>query len=395
MAANPFDFMKYIATASQAQNAKYGTGGMGSAILQGLGAALPNSPLFRGLAGVNQALNVSKYNKAIQDSAERQFAYDAAMKQAQAGDRSTYVKNATGLDVSGYGDAPTTELLQGIAQANQNPNIQAMLEGKPLDQAKYGAVNSDLIKDYMGQISKNANSQATMGLLDRFLGPTAFGGQPGATVQTPAGTAQMDTTGPLQASARMSDLFNQNPYGAGNPDLAQLLNGRQNEQTDRRGNRTIDETIRSNKADEIIKRILASNDTTKANAAMVSARKPSGGGGSQPNEAAMAYQAFKSGLLTPEQYAQTLGAKPGGAMSAPSDKTLKYLDTLEKQATGSPAGLFGIGGSAPDPAKAAKYNALAPLYGLPQIQAGAFGGQSKANLQAAPSSFANWKKGKK
>lgn len=399
MASNPFNdvILRSMANSAQANAAKSGQGGFGTVLAQALGAAFSDSPLFRGIAAGNQAYNVGQYNKTMAENARQTANYERMIKANEVADNAGIGRQAGLTNYSGYGKLPDAATLGLIQDQNQNPAMNDFLGGGPLHIAAGGRVTPDLIKQYMERLGKNADSQTTMGLLDRFMGPNAFGSKEGAKVESPGGTAQMDTTGPLTAGIQASNLFDQNPFGIGIPDLAQLGILRKNEQDDRLGNRKATETERSNKADE------ADNAAqTAINRAIYNATKNNQGGYGRnapqphsPTEADRAWQMYQSGQMSRDEYVRTMGGmESGGGTSGKNDPVLKGLQanlqaTAKKYGSQSAKTLEAASrvesykaGQALKSTPMPSVSQLFPNMSSPLFGGGSpFGGQARQNLQ--------------
>lgn len=417
MASNPIGdvLMRSLSNSAQAGLAKYGGyGGVAdpstgqykapsgfanvlNLALQGLSAAFPQSPVFSGANAINQARNVSKYNQYLVQQAQQ--AQNLA-RQANQNNAGVYA-DTTGLSIrnpdAGFDTGFVGGAMPQIRQNNANPALRQLINGETVTMDDNRADYSGLpVKEMLGRANDVNDSNVTgaalrtwmdeqlPGLADKLgLPPVTPTDQQGGTLQASANKQQMITPG----EALQHGVIDWNT----------VLTGRSNEQTNRRGNRTIDETKRHNQAGEGIQ----SREASVKEGTLAEQRKygywkrPPGGSGSQnPLTVPKAMQDYLSNQLEAvDTQLSSLGVNTKISKWNPLSKG------IEKEAATQPSegGLFGIGAvSSEQAAKNRKINALIEQRNqiLGQIS-GPFGGQSKQNLESAPSSFSAWKQGKR
>lgn len=336
--ADTTDLADYYSKSAAIGAAKYGGygnskfGGLLDMILPAYQAAFPKAPVANALMGARQAWNMHNYNKVMQ----AQYAAQQARQATTDTNNDTIFNKATGLNVVGNFDtALGNSMAPHIRDSNQASNYNAMLKGDQLQIDPYGTVDTSVINPYMKQMGENASSNAAK---SQFTPTYAQGGQaagqltpqsligqlPGLKglqqamnqiapqtapqLQNPDGSFNASANGGTsQLSPEQSAAAQLNPYASANVPVGNLTTlfdaggaAAQKGAGMQQDINQLTETGRHNKADEAIGR-------TNAQAHMISAQK-SGSAGQQANEATRAYDAWKSGLLTDQQYANTMGA---------------------------------------------------------------------------------------
>lgn len=269
------DLMK---TNTQYQAAKFGSGGLLDMAIMAYQAAFPKAPAANLLAGGRQAYNIGKYNKAVQAEALRQ----QLRQEMTDANNAEILARRTGLKVQGPFDL--TFANNAAPDLRNDANLEFNRE-----RLRSGVLNPDLITFNTENVDNSVNeamkrsgqlndAQATLGMLPAWMG-TPTGDMPGGRVldaiqRTQGGLGQL--SGRIAKGNVPNRVMPADAFTVGIPDVGQLLTGRNNEQTrietNRHNTTTEKETGRHNRETEKAGMI-------NANAHMISARKPPGGGG--------------------------------------------------------------------------------------------------------------------
>jgi hypothetical protein len=409
MSANLGDIAKLATAANAAKYQGSGTGGWGTALkyLGALAAPLAGAQqtgvvpaFFSALGNVGQVKNESAYNQYLKSVADYERARQTATDTNDAG-----IFNAsTGQNISGpFSRDFATAQTGAIRENNANPSINDLIQGNPLVLNPSGKYDPALISKYLEQQQNVTNSNAAQDLAAGIFG----GGQNASAVnggmnvpgqlQQPVGLdmggqpalsagvqqQQAPSVSPfIQAALPVDQIFGQ--FGRGAQDAQEA--GKQS--IDQFGNvttrdhltRSDSETAKNNRATESIGR-------TNAQANMISARKPSGGGGSQnPLNALKSLQSLSEGQVKAlDKQLMTLGFmdKKGKITDPSPDKYTTQSQWFDgKTAT-----------SAADLSKRKMAQALLQKRSeiLGGIAGTPFGGESQQNLQSVGTGFSEWK----
>lgn len=412
MGANSLDaaLIRTMTNAAQAKLAPQGGYGKGSGLgkfmnflAPALSAALPNSPLFRGIDSARQAVNTANYNKYIQAQAQQAqmlAAYERQMKEQQNANNAGIYSSATGQQVdnpsAGFDTGFASSMVPNIRRSNQSGNINDYLAGQPLQVDQYGDMDASLIQKYKDRQGAVADTRRKLD----FMGETianALNQQ--AQAQAKPGEPVMEADpNILKGQIAQNDLATMDPYTTGvlsDSAFSSGINLRGGEQDFKLGTDRNTETTRSNKARESEtsrhNKAAEAADMLRAQAAMVSANRPVGGGGGSLNETEAIMGLAQQMGLSPEE---TMAALQSGNTTAPSEKALEYLDKLERQyntAGKSSNGFFGMGATQANLAEQAKiarkYNSIAKRYGLPGLGGSTFGGGQAQQLKQTKQQF--------
>ena len=341
--------------------------------------------LMAAAGGVGQLKNTQDYNKFIQSQYMRGL-MDKQGSEQQLGTAYGIVDPRFAGLGKVAGDT-MNNLMSHLGNADFGSASTALQSGQMPE--SYGLAPAAQVAQQTGSVmdrfGKVADNDATMGQLPPWMGAQI----PGVGVQAPsipggAGMSPiMDTTpqGSLQAGVAQSNLPGQNPFFIGSPDPKTLTDGRQNEQTDRRGNRTINETIRHNQSEEQLKKELQQDQRTGTG--YWHKFPPAGPGGGNPLTIPKAAQDYLNNQLEAvDTQLSALGVNTKLTKWNPLSQGLP--ERTETQAKGG--GLFGWGGvSQQDAAKNQQINSLLSQRSqlLQQISGGPFGGRAQQNLQQA------------
>lgn len=367
---------------------------------------------FAGLGNMLNNMGQRNYLNQMQQQAMREYKNQQDRQNMTDANNASIWNSRTGQNIQGPFDTTFADHSAGdIRDTNAVPSLNAMLGGEALKLDPYGSYDPALLKDYL-QRQGDATNYVNANTEDITAGQKASSiGAPVTSPQAPAGSewnrvyvkpgfqeGTLDngtgeaSLGPatqqaLQAATAYSAPANQIPPNVSPyflpTDVPQQVAGNQRaglQDKQEAGKQT--ETHRSNIAGEQLKReqqkALAAYQAAQGKAAMINAnahmlqaqKYQPGGGGSNPNEAMMALQAMRQGLITPNEYKQTLGVKMAGQdISVPTKDQSAMMDTLKSQATGSKGGLFGFGASLPNIQALQQYNAYAPKLGYPVLSA--------------------------
>lgn len=265
-----------------------------------------------GLGNMVDGLGRRNFLNQQQQQAQAALQYQQMINAQKAADNRQYAQGSTGLNVSGFGDLPSAEILNQIRQSNQVGNNNKFLQGQPLQQADHGALDAGLMQDYMKRFGDIASANITQGQLGQYssqgqnrsfgdvLPPSVTGGQalpPGAPALEPDPVTGAINGGISETGPYVNPMFQSNPYGIGVPNIGNLLTAQdqgltaaQDAETNARGVTQLKETQRHNKASEGIDRI-------NANAHMISAQHSGSGSSSNPYTALNGQQNYLDGQL--------------------------------------------------------------------------------------------------
>lgn len=405
MADATADLVKALNTSAAYQAAKYGggaptskLGGLLDILLPAYQAAFPKAPAANLAMGARQAWNLRQYNQQVRAAQEAEIKRQTNMDENNA----AIYNSRTGQNISGPFDVTlANSSAPDIRKDNATGSLNTLLGGGALRLGQHADYDPALIRDYLGQQSKATdfiNQGSGLAAIASGQGQSLSGGGQAGQAPTPSlqqgvmddGTGQPMLSAGISSNAPPKQIDTmQSPYllPTDTPSNVSTLMGKGME--DARGNAGLTETNRHNVASESeIRRSHGANEgIARINAAANTLRaqkyQPGGGGyPPQPNEASRAYDAFQKGLITREEYAQTLGAKSGSLkipkMTAEDNKRLAEL----KQEYNNQAGGFFKN---PNAARAAaeSYNQMADQYGQPHIgESAPFKNKSVGNLKS-------------
>lgn len=344
----------------------------------GGGTAIP------GLVGMTEGMSRRNYMNQLQ---QQYLAEQQRLKQTDA--NNAQIWNArTGQTITGPFDTTFANNSAGdIRKSNAVPSINNMLGGEALNLNQYGDYSDSMLNNYTAQQAGATN------FLNRSTGLDAVQGGQGQSLlhkalmnmgnnPTQPQAPSLEGGAPtLSAGANFSRPAQQidtgmSPFLLPTDVPTQIAGMQQAGLEDAQKKGVLDETTRSNMAEEKQERDIY-NATVKNQGGY--ARYAPAPIPPQPSEATRAYQALQAGIITPEQYARTLGALPGTSEqpTIPSQDQQTYLENLKNKAQGK-AGWFGSA-TTPDPAAAQQYNQYASRYGLPPLT----GPTSNSMIQSA------------
>lgn len=352
------------------------------------------------LGGIGEVKNQSAYNQYLQ----KQALYEMQQQQQANMNNAGLYTDATGKTIAnpsaGFNTTFAGGLVGDIRKNNANADIQNLLETGQLQMTNPNADYGDFPKMALERSNQLNDANETLRRMPAFMGVPTPGMEVKQIVDTPAGQMAMQNDGLLQGGISKQQMITPSEaFTYGVPNVGQLLTGRQNEQTDRRGNRTIDETIRSNKVDEGLKKDLYKSQQAEnySSADLKRRTNPnlrSGGGSENPYTIPNAQQNFIEGQVKAiDNELKSLGFI--GKNGAIIDPKLGNYTTESKWFDGK---------SATTPAELAKRQRAAMLIEkrsqLNSAIAGSvpFGGQAASNLNNTGnqvSGFAAWKNSKR
>ena len=311
-------------------------GSIADIVAPALAAAFPNGPLPQALNAGRQAFNTRAYNRYLVDQATQQKDILKAQRQgnkelytaALGADRAAGMPGLEYVDPEGFSKvAPSigntdfgnasTALQQGrlpasygMAPADQvGSTVRALLErqGKVADYGEAQGQANPLFGQ--GQQGSSVNGPITgtnvgRGIMSQMQQPAGLddgtGGQ-GISTGIQREVVPPQTVSPfLRPAIDPQQVFGQ--YQAGAKDRQEKG---QQDNTGYANQTTRQHYERDDKLNEKIYK------ATKANQGGYARYAPAGPASPQPNEASRAYDAWRNGVITDQQYAETLGAGKG------------------------------------------------------------------------------------
>jgi hypothetical protein len=241
-----------------------GLGSLADIAAPALAAAFPNGPLPQFLNAANQAMNVSQYNKYMQ---QQQKNANLQMQKRNINDAGLYT-DATGLSVaspeSGFDISLATAMAPMVRKNNANPAILELLNTGKFNPEDNKADYGDIPMKLMERANAINDANSTIDQLRGFASESPlFKGKPLFNpAEAPLVAQSMLDPGtsdsPNLLKTGVSELVNKpgsfvTPANAGTfgiPNIEQLLTGRKNEYGLFNDMRSTDENIRSNKSKE-------------------------------------------------------------------------------------------------------------------------------------------------